>query len=99
MINTIAARNAGLTNLNQIDIIQALAADAETMVTLARRFNVSGSAITGIADKLEKLGLIERKHGLEDRRSIWLKLTEKGRDLARKLVTPEPAKKPEPVAA
>lgn len=90
-----AARKAGLTTLNHIETVRALAAEPETMTALAGRLGISTAAVTGIADKLEKKGLIERIRGKQDRRSVWLKLTAAGQVLAAKLATPEP----EPAAA
>ncbi len=89
--NTTAARKAGLTTLNHIETVRALAAEPETMTALAARLSISTAAVTGIADKLEKLGLIERIRGAQDRRSVWLKLTPAGQALAAKLDQPQPA--------
>jgi DNA-binding MarR family transcriptional regulator len=40
------------------------------------------SAITGLVDRLEKKGMIERRKDPEDRRAIRLHLTRRGRDAA-----------------
>jgi DNA-binding MarR family transcriptional regulator len=45
---------------------------------IADHFGVTGGAATGIADKLEKMGLIERKRKDDDRRVVVAILTEKG---------------------
>lgn len=88
---TTAARKAGLTTLNHIETVRTLAAGAETMTTIAAGLGISTAAVTGIADKLEKLGLIERIRGSQDRRSVWLKLTPAGVSLAAKLDAPQAA--------
>ena len=89
MTNNTAARKAGLTSINQVAAFQVIAAGPENMITIATRLGISTAAVTGIADKLEKLGLIERIRGRQDRRSVWLKLTEQGQALAARLATPE----------
>lgn len=80
--NTSAARAAGLTSLNQAEIVRLLAEGPETMTALAAKLGVSTAGVTGIADKLEKLELLERHRGRQDRRSVWLKLTPHGRQIA-----------------
>lgn len=45
---------------------------------LAQRSTVSNQSMTAIADKLEKLGYVQRRHSEENRRSTVLHLTEKG---------------------
>jgi len=47
---------------------------------IAKQFGVTPGAATGIADKLEKMGLIERQRKEEDRRVVVLTLTEKGKE-------------------
>jgi DNA-binding MarR family transcriptional regulator len=89
MTNNTAARKAGLTSINQVAAFQMLVTGPETMIAIATRLGISTAAVTDIADKLEKLGLIERVRGRQDRRSVWLKLTEKGKTLAASLATPK----------
>lgn len=89
--NTRAARQAGLTTLNHIETVRALVTGPETMTAVAAKLGISTAGLTHLADKLEKLGILERKRGTTDRRSIWLKLTAKGESLAAKLADPEPA--------
>ncbi|RXJ04477.1 MarR family transcriptional regulator [Anaerobacillus alkaliphilus] len=48
---------------------------------ISEHFGVTSGAATGIADKLENLGLIERKRSIEDRRIVISTLTAKGLDL------------------
>ena len=42
---------------------------------------VTGGNMTIVIDNLEKSGLVERARCLEDRRAIWIRLTEKGSSL------------------
>lgn len=46
---------------------------------LAQKSAVSNQSMTAIADKLEKLGYVQRQHSRENRRSTVLHLTETGR--------------------
>ncbi len=49
---------------------------------LARRFHVANPTMTRIVDELVKKGLVERQPDVEDRRRIFLELTEHGREVA-----------------
>jgi DNA-binding MarR family transcriptional regulator len=49
---------------------------------IARTIMVDSSTMTGIVDRLELKGLVERSRTSPDRRVITVSLTEKGRDLA-----------------
>ncbi|MGO9020810.1 MAG: MarR family transcriptional regulator [Syntrophobacteraceae bacterium] len=42
---------------------------------------VSGSNITGITKRLEKMGCLRRTHDPNDERRKWLEITDKGRGL------------------
>jgi DNA-binding MarR family transcriptional regulator len=48
---------------------------------ISEHFGVTSGAATGIADKLENLGLIERNRSKIDRRVVTLVLSEKGKKL------------------
>jgi DNA-binding MarR family transcriptional regulator len=54
-----------------------------TMSDLASTLQVSVSTITGVIDQLEGKGLVERTDHPEDRRSLRVRLTPKGRNLYR----------------
>jgi DNA-binding MarR family transcriptional regulator len=51
-----------------------------TMSELSRRLIVSNGAITGLVDKLVDAGLVTRREDPNDRRSMIVRLTRKGRD-------------------
>ena len=91
MTNNKAARVAGLTTLNHIEIVKLLAAGPETMTFLAAALGVSSAALTQIADKLEGIRIVQRIRGSRDRRAVWLKLTPEGTALATKLDQAETA--------
>ena len=60
------------------------------MTELSQRLMVSGGNITGIADQLEREGLVARTFDPSDRRASTVKLTEAG--LKRHYKEPEPVK-------
>jgi DNA-binding MarR family transcriptional regulator len=45
----------------------------------------STAAATGLVDRLEKLGYVERVHAAEDRRKIMVRITQKGVELVSKM--------------
>jgi DNA-binding MarR family transcriptional regulator len=55
--------------------------NAQTAKQLAERLYLDSSTVTGILDRIEHKGLIERQPGLKDRRAIQVCLTSKGREL------------------
>ena len=50
---------------------------------LGTRLDLSTGTLTPITKRLEDLGYLERIKNLEDRRRIWLRITEEGRALER----------------
>jgi len=57
--------------------------DARTMTELAIELDVRLSTITGVVDQLEEKGLVARAAHPNDRRSLRVTLTSKGRNLYR----------------
>jgi DNA-binding MarR family transcriptional regulator len=49
------------------------------MHDLGEHAHVSQSALSRLVARLESDGLVERKMCVEDRRSVWVRLTQKGR--------------------
>jgi DNA-binding MarR family transcriptional regulator len=56
-----------------------------TMTDIARKMGHSTAAATGLVDRLEKLGYVERMHAEDDRRKVLVKITEQGTELVAKL--------------
>ena len=56
-----------------------------TMTDIARKMGHSTAAATGLVDRLEKLGYMERTHALDDRRKVMVRITSKGMDLVARL--------------
>jgi DNA-binding MarR family transcriptional regulator len=47
--------------------------------------NHSTAAATGLVDRLENLGYVERSHAANDRRKVLVRITEKGSALVEKI--------------
>lgn len=56
-----------------------------TMTDIARKMAHSTAAATGLVDRLEKLGYMERTHAIDDRRKVLVRVTSKGLDLVSRL--------------
>ena len=56
-----------------------------TMTDIARKMGHSTAAATGLVDRMEKLGYVERSHAVEDRRKVMVRITTKGVDLVARL--------------
>lgn len=50
---------------------------------IAKRMYLHPTTVLGIIDRLETRGLVSRTRSRDDRRVIWVELTETGRDLVR----------------
>jgi len=53
---------------------------------LAHRLDMDGSTLTGILDRLEKRGFIERKQDPEDRRSVLVYLTAESKEIRPEMI-------------
>ena len=60
--------------------------DQITSSELGRRTELDSATLTGILDRLEAAGFIERKNNPDDRRSIHIHLTPKGNALSREAI-------------
>jgi DNA-binding MarR family transcriptional regulator len=73
-------------SFSQAMILQALMMQKESrMNDLARFLGLSKANASGLVDRLVKKGLIEREHGVEDRRVVLVRLTARGHTVARGL--------------
>jgi|SRR5690625_765190 len=75
------------TTLPRFELMAQLAEQPEglKMSELSRKMLVTNGNITGIADQLEKEGVVERQRVLHDRRSSVIRLTEKGQTLYKQI--------------
>ncbi|MEV7661445.1 MarR family transcriptional regulator [Paenarthrobacter sp. NPDC089316] len=70
--------------LNEFEILDLVADSEESscrMKSLGERTPMTQSAVSKVVDRLEKAGLVSRQTCEEDRRSLFLELTEAGRAL------------------
>ena len=76
------ARQHGLTG-PQVTAIKMLEAFGDLSLTeLSARMKAKNSTLTGIIDRMQRDGLVERARSDEDRRVVLIRLTPRGRDLA-----------------
>ncbi len=55
------------------------------MTDIARKMGHSTAAATGLVDRLEKLGYMERTHAVDDRRKVLVRITSRGLELVSRL--------------
>ncbi|MEZ4686336.1 MAG: MarR family transcriptional regulator [Bacteroidia bacterium] len=53
----------------------------QQMKTIGKQFDIKFSTLTSLVDKIEKSGLVKRVNSREDRRSILVQLTRKGKKM------------------
>ncbi|MBW7473819.1 MarR family transcriptional regulator [Paenibacillus oenotherae] len=77
--------NIGLTAIQGRILIRLFEDGPQKASVLAEKLYITAGAVTGIADKLLDMGLIERERDMDDRRVVYLVLVEQGRELVEKL--------------
>ncbi len=71
-------------SLIHLNVVAVLEADGPlSMSRLAEALDVSVASATGIVTRMEKRGLVQRRHGEDDRRVVLVHPTEAGEDLFR----------------
>ena len=76
------ARRASLTG-PQLTVLKILEALGDLSLSeLSERIRAQNSTVTGIIDRMEREGLVTRVRSSEDRRVIFIKLTDKGARIA-----------------
>lgn len=53
----------------------------QQMKTIGKKFDIKFSTLTSLVDKIERLGLVKRVNSREDRRSILVQVTRKGKKM------------------
>ncbi|MFI2564282.1 MarR family winged helix-turn-helix transcriptional regulator [Paenarthrobacter sp. NPDC018779] len=71
----------GLNEFEILDLVAECADAACRMKQLGERTPMTQSAVSKVVDRLEKAGLVSRQTCADDRRSLFLELTEAGRAL------------------
>jgi len=75
------SRSTGVTP-PQLMVMQTLRENTQlTTGELAKEMVLTQATVTSILDRLEKKELISRERGKEDKRKVWVSLTEKGTEL------------------
>lgn len=72
------AQKTGLT-ASQLLVLQVLRTQGDTLTgDLARAVDLKQATISILIDRLQEGGLVERRRGEDDRRRVWVHITEKG---------------------
>ena len=84
LVQAVFARVAGRHDLTPVQgrLLCDLAAAPKGMAELARGFGVERAALTGLVDRAERRGLVERRAVPGDRRAVSVALTHAGRGTA-----------------
>jgi DNA-binding MarR family transcriptional regulator len=79
---------AGYCTMAQFDVIAQLAREPKgtTQSELSRHLLVTAGNVTGLIDRMERAGLVERKEDSNDRRITRVRLSAKGRRLAKRVI-------------
>jgi DNA-binding MarR family transcriptional regulator len=86
LLNLSKDLSRGNVSFAQFYLLSYLSTSRElTMTDIARKMGHSTAAATGLVDRLEKLGYVERMHAADDRRKVMVRITSKGLDLVAKL--------------
>lgn len=79
ILNLSGELNRGNLSFPQFFLLTYLSSeDYLTMSAIAKKMGHSTAAATGLVDRLEKLGFVERVHAAEDRRKIMVRITNNG---------------------
>lgn len=77
------ARHLGLTG-PQVTAVKMLEGFGDlSLSALSEQMSAHNSTITGLVDRMEKGGLVERVRSTQDRRVVLIRLTDHGRAIAR----------------
>ncbi len=85
-----AAESVGLTFQQHQALLFIIGYPGREQVTigeLAERLQVRHHSAVGLVDRLEEQGLVERVHHDEDRRQVFIRLTDKGVGVLRSLAS------------
>src|SRR5210317_1505794 len=86
LLNLSKELNKGNVSFAQFFLLGYLAKeDYLTMTDISKKMGHSTAAATGLVDRLEKLGYVQRLHAADDRRKVMVQITRKGIDLVGRL--------------
>ena len=79
LLNLSRELNKGSVSFAQFFLLGYLANESFlTMTDISRKMGHSTAAATGLVDRLEKLGYVQRIHASEDRRKVMVHITNRG---------------------
>ena len=82
LLNLSKELNKGNVSFAQFFLLGYLANEQYlTMTDISKKMGHSTAAATGLVDRLEKLGYVQRLHASDDRRKVMVQITRKGREL------------------
>ncbi|MCH1420379.1 MAG: MarR family transcriptional regulator [Akkermansiaceae bacterium] len=82
ILNLSSELNRGNISFPQFFLLTYLSSENYlTMSAIAKKMGHSTAAATGLVDRLEKLGFVERVHAAEDRRKIMVRITSSGSEI------------------
>lgn len=86
ILNLSGELNKGNVSFSQFFLLTYLSSEEYlTMSDIAKKMGHSTAAATGLVDRLEKLGYVERVNAAEDRRKIMVRITTKGVELVSRM--------------
>lgn len=86
ILNLSKELNRGKLSYSQFFLLTYLSSEESlTMSDIAKKMAHSTAAATGLVDRIEKLGYVERSHGSEDRRKILVRITSKGVEIVSRM--------------
>jgi DNA-binding MarR family transcriptional regulator len=86
LLNLSRELNRDNISFAQFFLLGYLATSKElSMTDIARKMGHSTAAATGLVDRLEKLGYMERTHAIDDRRKVLVRITSRGLELVSRL--------------
>jgi DNA-binding MarR family transcriptional regulator len=86
LLNLSKELNKGNVSFAQFFLLGYLAKeDYLTMTDISKKMGHSTAAATGLVDRLEKLGYVQRLHASDDRRKVMVQVTRKGIELVEKM--------------
>jgi DNA-binding MarR family transcriptional regulator len=66
-------------SLRQLSALMMIEDEITTLGDVAKRLNVTPAVVTGLIDRLERRGYVQRMTSTDDRRRVMLSLTDNGR--------------------
>ncbi|RCW76776.1 MarR family winged helix-turn-helix transcriptional regulator [Saliterribacillus persicus] len=77
-----AFKDTTITPPQMMIILMLLEETRMTTSAISEKMHLAKSTVSGILDRLEQQDLIVRERSKEDKRVVWIKITEKTRELA-----------------